>query len=349
VGGGVTPPSNAYTDAIAASPAEAEGKELGDLFEYKLKQRVTIGKNQSALVPIVHANIEADKVSLWNDGRSHALRALWINNTSGLSLDGGTFNILEDNTFAGEGVLDVIKPGEKRLLSYAVDQAIHIDSDSDTESERVTRVKIVHGVMTQISGQREKRTYKIRNADTSARTVVIEHPARNGWKITSEAKPVESTSSFHRFRVNAEPNKTAELIVEEVQPLENRFSLSNINDDQIALFLKQKTISPELEKTLRNVVAQRSETSGFEIQIQDRRRETAEISQDQQRLRENMKALKGTAEEKALTQRYATQLNQQEDRLAAVRKEIADLEVQRNSSQSKLTKMIEDISLDVTM
>ena len=43
--------------------------------------------------------------------------------------------------------------------------------------------------------------------------------------MLSEAKPVESTSSFHRFRVNAELNKTAELVVEEVQPLESHFSL----------------------------------------------------------------------------------------------------------------------------
>src|SRR5207248_8842324 len=131
-------------------------------------------------------NIDADKVSLWNPSHPRALRAIWVNNTSGQSLDSGSFNILENNTFAGEGVMDTIKPGEKRLLSYAVDQGIHIDAESKFESEKVNHVRILHGILYQIRGRREKRTYKIRNADTDARNVVIEHPLRAGWKLVSE-------------------------------------------------------------------------------------------------------------------------------------------------------------------
>jgi hypothetical protein len=56
------------------SPGEARqqlevaalGRDLGDLFEYHVKGPVTIHKNQSALVPIIQANVEAEKVSLWN-------------------------------------------------------------------------------------------------------------------------------------------------------------------------------------------------------------------------------------------------------------------------------------------
>jgi hypothetical protein len=35
--------------AISKEHVEAEGKDLGDYFEYNLKQKITIGKNQSAL------------------------------------------------------------------------------------------------------------------------------------------------------------------------------------------------------------------------------------------------------------------------------------------------------------
>lgn len=336
-------------DAIDSLESEAEGQELGDLFEYKLKQRVTIGKNQSALVPIVHANIEADKVSLWNPEHPRALRAIWVTNTSGDSLDSGTFNILEDNTFAGEGVMEMIKPGEKRLLSYAVDQGVHVDAESGTESEKITRVRILHGLMTQTRGRREQKIYKVRNADTDERKVVIEHPLRAGWKLTSETKPVESTSDYHRFMVPVESGKTAELTVEEFEPQETSVAVSSISDQQIALYLKQRSITPEMEQTLRKVIAQKNDIAAVDQQIQKRQQETNEISQDQQRVRENMKALKGTAEEKQLTQRYASQLNQQEDRLATLRTETKDLETQKTALQSKLFQMIEDISFDVTL
>ena len=66
----------------------------GDYFEYQLKEKTTIGKNQSALVPILAARVEAEKVSLWNESDRISLRALWLTNTSGLTVDAGTFNVL---------------------------------------------------------------------------------------------------------------------------------------------------------------------------------------------------------------------------------------------------------------
>ena len=58
------------------------------MFEYKLKDKVTLKKNQSALVPIAQAEIEAEKVSLWSgmNGSGRPLRGLWLKNTSSLTL-----------------------------------------------------------------------------------------------------------------------------------------------------------------------------------------------------------------------------------------------------------------------
>ncbi len=100
--------------AIAKQHVEAEGKAMGDYFEYNIKQKITIGKNQSALVPILQARIEAEKVSLWNEDSKEIRRALWITNSSGLTLDSGTFNILDADTFAGEGLLETVHPAERR-------------------------------------------------------------------------------------------------------------------------------------------------------------------------------------------------------------------------------------------
>lgn len=49
-------------EAREESEPVAEGNALGDLFEYKLKERVTIRKNQSALVPILQTDIAAERV-----------------------------------------------------------------------------------------------------------------------------------------------------------------------------------------------------------------------------------------------------------------------------------------------
>ena len=86
---------------LEAATTAAQTRDLGDLFEYKLKDHVTIRKNQSALVPILQARIDAEKVSVWNPSESSVLRALWVDNTSALTLDGGSFNVLEGDAFAG--------------------------------------------------------------------------------------------------------------------------------------------------------------------------------------------------------------------------------------------------------
>jgi hypothetical protein len=76
-------------DSISAMTAAANGQGLGDLFEYKLKDKVKLKKNQSALVPIAQTEIEADKISLWSGtrGSGRPLRGLWLKNTSPLTLD----------------------------------------------------------------------------------------------------------------------------------------------------------------------------------------------------------------------------------------------------------------------
>jgi len=103
-------------------------------------------------VPILSTNVEVEKVTMWHEDAKYPLRALWMTNSSGETLDAGTFNIVDAGAFAGEGVLEHIKPGEKRLLSYAVDQGVRIKTDENSETDRVTKVKVVRGIITMTQG-----------------------------------------------------------------------------------------------------------------------------------------------------------------------------------------------------
>jgi hypothetical protein len=336
-------------DSLEGATSTAQTRDLGDLFEYKLKDRVTIHKNQSALVPILQSRIDAEKVSVWNPSESSVLRALWVNNTSDLTLDGGSFNVLEGEAFAGEGLMDPIKPGEKRLLSYAADLGVLVDAKQKAENQHVTKVIIAHGTMTQMTQERQENTYTIRNRDAAARTVVIEHPARAGWKLTDDETPAESSASFHRFRLTVQPKKTTELTVKEYRPIQNSYQLTNVTDDQVKYFLVQKMINIETERVLRKVILQKNDIAQLDATIAGRKTQITSISDDQQRVRENMKALKGSAEEKALVERYVKELNEQEDRMQSLRHEITDLQGKRESAQKTLNETIEALQMEVTL
>jgi predicted component of type VI protein secretion system len=354
VGGmpGAAPATTEVMDVMQNMTAAAKGASLGDLFEYKLKDRVTIHKNESALVPILQTHVAAEKVSLWNSslGSERPLRALWLTNSSALTLDGGSFTVLEDNAFAGEGLTDPIKPNEKRLISYAADLGVRVNESVESQPQKVTHVRISRGVMFQTRELRQSTTYTVRDDDTTPRVVLIEHPLRAGWALAKNApQPAEKTSSVYRFPVELKPKQAKTLNVSEAEPQENTYQLSNLTDDQIEFFVRDRDINPKIEAALRKIIEQKNVVAELAAQIASLNNRRQRIFTDQQRIRENLKALKGTAEERALIERYTQQLANQEDQLQNLQKQNAEVQTKHDQAQAELDKMIQDLTLDETI
>jgi hypothetical protein len=354
-GGGMFAPGarlSMLEQAREMNQAAASGQELGDLFEYKLKDRVTLKKNQSGLVPIAQTEIEAEKVSVWSGtaGSGRPLRGLWLKNTSPLTFDGGSFSVLENEVFAGEGLTDSIKPGERRLISYATDLGLLVEASKNGQPQHVIRVKIFKGVLTQVSELHERTLYIARSQDEAKRVLVIEHPARPDWNLgKGAADPEEKAPGEYRFRMEVPPKAAASLPVEEVRTLSTTYELSNLADEQVALFVKQGTITREMAEALGKISAQKAVVAKLEEEMENRQKDIDRIVEDQGRLRENMKALRGSAEEKALLQRYTKQLDEQENQLEALRKKIQDTEAQRDQANDQWGKMIDDLQLEATL
>jgi hypothetical protein len=337
---------NSPLAGVAQQQAEAEAKDLGDYFEYNLKQKITIGKNQSALVPILQSRIDAEKVTIWNENSREIRRALWITNSSGLTLDSGTFNILDSDTFAGEGLIETVHPAERRLISYAADPALQVTMEQESSERPISRIHIVKGLMYLTREQRDSRKYTLHNADTTSREVVIEHPARENWKLVEGPKPEETSASYLRFRVTVPAGQTGNLKIEEFHPESSEFVLTNLDDKQVAFITQQRQITPAMQEAFRRVLDQKNKVDSLNTQIKNRQHEVESISKDQARLRENMKALKGSAEEKALLQRYTRQLDAQEDRLNTLNKEISDLQEKQTQARNQLDQIVQQITLD---
>ena len=335
--------------AAASLTPQATGNAFDDFFEYSLTDPITIRKNESALVPILQTRLPVERVTLWSQQQPVALRALWITNSSQLTLDRGSFSIVEDGNFGGEGLLDPIHPGEKRLLSYAADQAVRVSTDHNTNNRRVQRVTISKGVLTEISTDVNEVDYAIRNAAPDARTVILEQPILNGWTLDSDAKPAETTPAAYRFRVPVSSQQTTHLKIAQRHTNQQFIRLVDRTEDQLLLLLRNDKVSPAALAQLQPVFDAHHAVVALDEQIRARETEIATITKDQDRLRENMKALKGSPEEKALLTRYTGELNAQEDRLAAINKELASLHMQRTAADLDFQNKVAAVSFDESL
>ena len=208
---------------IRASSAYKEGdvttNAFDDFFEYALTHPVTIHKNESAMVPILQQELPAEHVTLWSAQSPTPLRAVWLENTSKLTLDSGSFSIFESGEFAGEGLLDPIHPGEKRLLSYAADQAVKVKESSRDNQFTVHHVAIHQGAVFETHLDTASSTYTATNSADLDRVVLIEHRrGNNEWSLDGDLKAAETTPNLYRFKLPVPAHSAVTLQVREHGP-----------------------------------------------------------------------------------------------------------------------------------
>jgi hypothetical protein len=332
---GVDRASDAYKEGDVTTNA------FDDFFEYALTQPVTIHKNESAMVPILQQELPAMHVTLWSERQPTPMRAVWLENKSKLTLDSGSFSIFESGEFAGEGLLEPIHPGEKRLLSYAADQAVKVHRAAPAQTSTLRHIVMHQGVMVQQTSQVTDSAYTVNNTGDEAREVLIEHARRPNAELDSETKPAETTATAYRFRVAVKPHESADLHVRERALLSETVRIDP-DEDRTAFLISVSKLMPYVEVKLRPLIDAETALSGLNAKIEEIEQKEKTLSADEARDRENLAALKGNDAAK----RFVEELNSAEDQLQAARRQAADLEQQKTVAVEKLNALIAGLSFD---
>ncbi len=324
--------------------------EKGEMFEYRIDHPVTIARNRSALVPIVATEIKGQAVDLYNEKirAKNPLAAIRLKNTTGLTLEGGPLTVFQGGSYAGDALVKTFKPDEKRYITYAVDLGLHVNTKMGTKSEQVDRVIINRGVIRMRRGIIETKTYNLDNRNPRSKTVVIEHPFHANWKLLNKEKPIEITDNYLRFEVKVPGLKITKFSVREMRESWERIMISNLTPDQIIILARKEYLSESTQKKLEQIVALKSEISNINRGLQAIQKERGQIFEDQKRLRENLRGLRQTTEEKGLRNRYVKRLNQQETRLEEMRKREKVLNQEFKTKQGELNRMIKTLEQDLS-
>lgn len=337
-------PPTAAPRAMRESVIEmAQGQERGALFDYRIQQPVTILRQQSALVPVVNRTVEAQAVSLYNPANHprHPFFGVKLTNTTDLTLMEGPVTVYLDGAYGGDAQLETLEPKGERILTYALDLGIEVVQDRANFTTQMISVKITNGVLQQRLEQRMENLYRLTSRDDKPRTVLVEQPYQDGWELAEPAK-FERTPTFYRFPVEVQPRKTATLRVVQKRTVQESIALLQEDEDTIRVLAQNQQLSEPIRQALNSILNRRRAIRNLEGQIRQQEARIKSITDDQARIRENMRALDRNSD---LYRQYVQKLAQQEREIEQARAEIERLQEQRARAQRELSDYIAGLNL----
>ncbi len=363
MGGGAAPARRLRSESMAAEVfADAEGiarqqlnlqqgvassaqsTQTGELFEYAIKSPVSLGRQKSAMLPIVSEDVDGSKVSIYNQ-LVHAkfpLNGFRLKNTSKLNLMQGPITVFDGGTYAGDARIDDIAPGQDRLISYAMDLKVEVEPISNIHNPELTSVSVRKGTLIATRKAIEEKTYNVKNRDQKKKVVLIEHPFREGWELKQPSEPSERTRDVYRFTLAVDAEKGGRVHVREERPIQEQVTLTDTGPDVIAYFLKAQKVSAKVKESLTKVVELRNKVSQTAAERGRKEQRVNEITQEQARVRENMKVLNQNSE---VYKSYEREFVQQDTEIKTIRKEIETIRATEAKQQKDLNDYL--LSLDV--
>jgi hypothetical protein len=318
--------------------------DLGELFEYRFSSPVTVKKDESTMLPFLQQPIGARKLLIYSENYGeHPMNAAELNNSTSKTLDGGPITVFDAASYAGEALMTTLKTGDKRLISYSVDLGTRVTTFLDLSRELVREIHVNRGTLTARLALDETKTYTIRNVDQKAKTLIIEHPVRQGYKLIS-LKPAETTANAYRFEVKLGPDAAEKFPVAEERVYETTTTVSSMTPDVLLTYIQNKALPEAARSQLQQILDSKRQIADLDGQIRDLDSDIGSIVTDQTRIRQNMQSLNQVSGQQDQVQKYARQLAAQESALANSRDRLSDLKKQKAADESRLNTLIEKLN-----
>jgi hypothetical protein len=320
----------------------AEGRDAGDLFEYSFSSPVTVKKGESAMLPFLQQKLGARKLLIYQENFGvNPQNAAELTNSTGKTLDGGPITVYDSGTYAGEALVETVKAGDKRLISYGVDLGTRITTKFDSSKNVVREIHAFRGTLTSKYAMEEVKTFTIKNVDAKAKTLIIEHPQRPGYKLLEPAKATETTANANRFEVKLAASASETFVIREERVYDQNTSLTSMTPDTISVWLENKALSASGRRQLEQIAQKKRDIADNAAALQLADSGISDLTQDQTRVRANIQSLNAVKNQQELVQQYASQLAANETKMAALRDQQSNLKRKKTTLESELNTLME--------
>lgn len=311
------PPS---LDALAAaSPVGVAVEDLGELFQYQIQTPVTVGRGQSAMVPIVAARLTASKDLLYNGSKQpqHPVATLRLRNESGLTLERGPVTVIDGGQYVGEALLPFTTAGGEIVAPFAVELGVKV-LESAEQRRAIHALHIQDAYLRIEEWDIRERTYRASNATAEAKRVLIEHARSSQYELFDTPAALEQTDLHLRFALEAPPHAEGTLRVQERRLLSRREELRKQSYAGLQRFLQAGLLDRQAHDQIAALLRLWEQIEAQQARLAELEKERRGSYEQQQQIQSNLQALSTSGKEGDLRSRYVHQLAAAADHLQAI-------------------------------
>ncbi len=314
-------------DLEQSTQVNTSGAERGALFAYSTQHPVSVGRGQSAMVPILSQRMEGRRELLFNERKQakNPIASLRFKNTTGLSLERGPVTILEDSNYAGEAVLDFSPASSEIIVAFAVELGIQIRTQTRGETY-TNKLSLQPGYLLIQEYHVQRTKYEIQNNTSKPCEIVIEHNRRSNYEFFEGETPVESTSEFARWRIQSNAQSQSVFEIAERAEQSRREEISRLQLKTLEHYLRGKYLDNVTFDKLRQLLGLYENKQKLEDETRKLGESRKQIYIRQTQIQGNLAPLANTGEEGHLRARLVTELGKLEDTLTQLAKSEQDIE-----------------------
>ncbi len=277
-----------------ASTAQAAGAEAGALFTYTLNSPVDLRAHASALLPFLETPITAQRITWIPRAGMPAESGVHVMNSSSQTLPAGVASIFADGGFAGEVMLERLKPSESQIAHYGLDLDLELEPAAHSQNDEPRRLVYLGSQLEEHFVRRHQLSYRVKNRSASARRVYLGLDVVNNARVSAGASSgydAQERRPWAAFDVAAHHEQTTQIKVDE--------GLSRLHEERAltSALLKGLAAAPTVPSGQRAILAQagaaREVAERLEREIRSARILLVRVSRERQGYRDDLKALGG--------------------------------------------------------
>ncbi len=335
--------ANAPMDATSSVQSVASAAKLGELFQYSVGN-VSLPRQKSAMIPIVSDKVEVEKVSIYNALvlQKHPLNGAQVTNSTDKHLLQGPITVFEAGSYAGDAQIDNVPPGQKRLLSYGIDLQLLVQTKPESASQVVT-AKIVKGVIHLTRKSVQSMTYTVDSKSDRDKSVIVEHPITQGWKLVGTDEPIEKTQALYRFKLATPKGEQKSLKVSEENVHVQGIAILPEDIGTLLSYVRVGEIPESVRKAITEAINRKQALIDLERQFNEKQEQVAKITAEQNRIRENMKTVDKASQ---YYNRLLAKLNEQETQIEKLQTESETLRTQLETARKALEDYVAALNVE---